>query len=157
MSTAILGRRSPEWHLEEVTQFRFLRGKVSCVVRIGGSANRDLLDDFERAFSAMNTANIAIYPVNLRGIGSSTPGGSQLNINGTVRAQPAASYADDPTFGIKVLADKRAGRPVLQAIGESQMPAYHAYPASGDAEPRPLPNRLRLSAIVRRVMYLTFL
>ena len=39
----------------------------------------------------------------------------------------------------------------------SQMPAYHAYPPSGDAEPRPLPNRLRLSVRVSRVMYLTFL
>jgi len=38
-----------------------------------------------------------------------------------------------------------------------QMPAYHAYPPSGDAEPKPLPNRFRLSVRVRLVMYLTFL
>ena len=39
----------------------------------------------------------------------------------------------------------------------NQMPAYHAYPPSGAAEPNPLPNRLRSSVRVRRVMYLTFL
>lgn len=40
-----------------------------------------------------------------------------------------------------------------------QMPAYHAYPSSAPntPEPKPLPNGLRLSVIVRRVMYLTFL
>jgi hypothetical protein len=40
-----------------------------------------------------------------------------------------------------------------------QMPAYHAYPSSAPnaPEPKPLPNCLRLSVIVRRVMYLTFL
>ena len=38
-----------------------------------------------------------------------------------------------------------------------QMPAYHAYPPSGDAEPNPLPNCLMLSVRVSRVMYLTFL
>ena len=40
-----------------------------------------------------------------------------------------------------------------------QMPAYHAYPSSApnSPEPKPLPNCLRLSVIVRRLMYLTFL
>ncbi len=38
-----------------------------------------------------------------------------------------------------------------------QMPAYHAYPPSGDAEPRPLPKCLRSSVAVRRVMYFTLL
>jgi len=40
-----------------------------------------------------------------------------------------------------------------------QMPAYHAYPSSAPKapEPKPLPNCLRLSVIVRRLMYLTFL
>ena len=40
---------------------------------------------------------------------------------------------------------------------EHQMPAYHAYPSSGDTEPKPLPNCFRLSVTVRRVMYLTLL
>ncbi len=50
-----------------------------------------------------------------------------------------------------ILRRKRAARL------RGQMPAYHAYPPSGDAEPRPLPNRFRLSLMVRRVMYLTLL
>ena len=47
----------------------------------------------------------------------------------------------------------------LRIISSShcQMPAYHAYPPSGAAEPKPLPSRLRLSVMVRLVMYLTFL
>jgi VWFA-related protein len=76
----------------------------------GIGLDTDLLDDFERAFSAMNTSNIAIYPVNLNGIGSggSSPGGQQ--INGSFSARSTASYADDPTFGIKILANKTGGK-----------------------------------------------
>jgi hypothetical protein len=39
----------------------------------------------------------------------------------------------------------------------AQIPAYQAYPPSGEAEPKPLPNGLSVSVRVRRVMYLTFL
>jgi len=39
----------------------------------------------------------------------------------------------------------------------AQIPAYQAYPPSGEDEPKPLPNGLRVSVRVRRVMYLTFL
>jgi hypothetical protein len=39
----------------------------------------------------------------------------------------------------------------------AQIPAYQAYPPSGEDEPNPLPNGLRVSVRVRRVMYLTFL
>jgi hypothetical protein len=38
-----------------------------------------------------------------------------------------------------------------------QMPAYQAYPPSGDAEPRPLPKPFRLSVTVRWVMNFTLL
>ena len=38
-----------------------------------------------------------------------------------------------------------------------QIPAYHAYPASGDAEPKPLPKAFRLSLTVMLAMYFTFL
>src|ERR1019366_4011157 len=43
-----------------------------------------------------------------------------------------------------ILRQKRAAR--LRC----QMPAYHGYPPSGDAEPKPLPNRFRLSLMARR-------
>ena len=38
-----------------------------------------------------------------------------------------------------------------------QMPAYHAYPPSGDAEPSPFPKPFSESVAVIRVMYLTLL
>jgi hypothetical protein len=38
-----------------------------------------------------------------------------------------------------------------------QIPAYQAYPLSGDADPRPLPNFFRLSVTVRCVMNFTLL
>jgi hypothetical protein len=38
-----------------------------------------------------------------------------------------------------------------------QIPANHAYPPSGDAEPKPLPNFRRSSVTARRVINLTFL
>ena len=56
--------------------------------------------------------------------------------------------------------DKRKKGPADSGDGlRCQMPAYHAYPSSAPnkPEPKPLPNCLRLSVIVRRVMYLTFL
>ena len=61
-------------------------------------------------WQAMNTANIAIYPVNVLGIGSggSRTGGQQ--INGSYTASSNAGFADDPTFGIKMLADKTGGK-----------------------------------------------
>ncbi len=38
-----------------------------------------------------------------------------------------------------------------------QMPAYQAYPASGDADPRPLPKPFIESVAVRRTMYFRLL
>ncbi|MGA7461169.1 MAG: VWA domain-containing protein [Candidatus Korobacteraceae bacterium] len=79
----------------------------------GTGLDTDLLDDFERAFSAMNTANIAIYPVNVNGIGSSRAGEgppSAYRNDGLARAGLVSPLADDPAFGIKVLADKTGGK-----------------------------------------------
>ena len=45
----------------------------------------------------------------------------------------------------------------LAAFPGRQIPAYHAYPPSGEAEPRPLPNPLRLSVTVMLARYLTLL
>jgi VWFA-related protein len=75
----------------------------------GLGLDTELLADFELAFSAMNTANIAIYPVNLNGIGSGGSSGGK-NINGSINAYSSAPYADDPTFGIKILANKTGGK-----------------------------------------------
>jgi hypothetical protein len=78
---------------------------------------------------------------------------------------------EHPSFRKKARKD---GPPASTAIGQSkpslrwekrrrvaalqgQMPANQAYPASGEAEPKPLPNCLRLSVTVNRVMYLTLL
>jgi len=83
----------------------------------------DLIDKFQDAFSALNTANIAIYSVNLNGLNSSTPNyarnnygnnrgmavGSSQNINGTYRGM-GQPLADDPTEGIKLLANKTGGK-----------------------------------------------
>jgi hypothetical protein len=43
------------------------------------------------------------------------------------------------------------------SMAGGQMPAYQAYPPSGDAEPRPLPKPFRLSVTVRWVMNFTLL
>jgi len=69
----------------------------------------------------------------------------------------AIPCADTPRFA------RRAGPSTVLRAGWSsptqiaQIPAYQAYPPSGEAEPKPLPNGLRVSVRVRRVMYLTFL
>jgi VWFA-related protein len=81
----------------------------------------EMVDKFQDAFSALNTANIAIYSVNLNGLStrSASTGsyasnrglslaGSQ-NINGTFRGT-GAPMADDPTEGIKLLAHKTGGK-----------------------------------------------
>ena len=83
----------------------------------------DLVDKFQDAFSALNTANIAIYSVNLNGLNTSTPNyarnsygnnrgvtvGASQNINGTYRGM-GQPLADDPTEGIKLLANKTGGK-----------------------------------------------
>lgn len=85
----------------------------------------DLIDRFQDTFSALNTANIAVYSVNLNGLNTSqanyargnsyggnnrgvTIGASQ-NINGSYRGM-GAPMADDPTEGIKLLANKTGGK-----------------------------------------------
>ena len=84
----------------------------------------ELMDEFQDAFSALNTANIAIYSMNLNGLHTDTPltraanygrqsgrctsGCSrkhQRHLRGT--GQP---LADDPTEGIKLLAHKTGGK-----------------------------------------------
>jgi len=51
----------------------------------------------------------------------------------------------------------RSGQAACTPTQIAQIPAYQAYPPSGEAEPKPLPNGLSVSVRVRRVMYLTFL
>ncbi len=96
------GRKSVIWLTGGISPI------LSSPLEQGIGLDTDLLDDFERAFSAMNTANIAIYPVNLNGIGGGNRGGRQ--INGSIAPQSAAGFADDRTFGIKVLANKTGGK-----------------------------------------------
>jgi VWFA-related protein len=83
----------------------------------------DLIDKFQDAFSALNTANIAIYSVNLNGLRTGPSNyernnygnnrgmaiGSSQNINGTYRGM-GQPLADDPTEGIKLLANKTGGK-----------------------------------------------
>ena len=85
----------------------------------------DLVDRFQDTFSALNTANIAIYSVNLNGLNTANPNyargnayagsnrgvtlGASQNINGTYRGM-GAPMADDPTEGIKLLANKTGGK-----------------------------------------------
>ena len=45
----------------------------------------------------------------------------------------------------------------MTARSAFQIPAYQAYPASGEAEPSPLPNFFIESVAVRRTRYLTLL
>jgi VWFA-related protein len=95
---------------------------------VTGSLNgvdTDLVDRFQDTFSALNTANIAIYSVNLNGLSTGTPNyargnsyggnnrgatlGASQNINGTYRGM-GHPLADDPTEGIKLLANKTGGK-----------------------------------------------
>lgn len=84
-----------------------------------------LTDRFQDTFSALNTANIAIYSVNLNGLSNSAPNyargnsyggnnrgvtvGASQNINGSYRGM-GAPLADDPTEGIRLLANKTGGK-----------------------------------------------
>ncbi len=98
---------------------------------VGGSTggltgvDTDLVDRFQDTFSALNTANIAIYSVNLNGLSTDTPNfargnsygggnrgvtlGASQNINGSYRGM-GHPLADDPTEGIKLLANKTGGK-----------------------------------------------
>ncbi len=85
------------------------------------SIDTDLIDKFQDAFSALNTANIAIYSVNLSGLNLNAPNyarnnsnrgiaiGASQNINGSYRGM-GQPLADDPTEGIKLLANKTGGK-----------------------------------------------
>jgi hypothetical protein len=64
---------------------------------------------------------------------------------------------NDSSGGAGIVLNRRRCQRHKAAGLRCQMPAYQAYPPSGADEPKPLPNRLRLSVTVRLVMYLTFL
>src|SRR5271155_324209 len=92
-----------------------------------------------------------------------TGGARRLAVRARRRGVPFCGYAVFSDHGVKAQpaeileASRKLGSLGTFGLHARQMPAYQAYPASGSAEPRPLPNFFRSSVTVMCVTNFTLL